>query len=280
MVQEKLDRGLRTRLEVTGSYGRAQTVLGLSPLLILVLLWSCIAVGPQSSDGDGRQRTTPAQGARSGRPSTGRLQPKPPYITRQLRVPFQILKRGSLRVGVPGGTIVGDPVEASERLFLIYRTGSLPVNDLRDLRGRVKVVTPAGALAFCRLKTSPVTYYLWHEPTVEVVSRDRVDRDFCFGDKKECAWLKTLHSGHVGIVHSAAELQRLGVKAATVCVTSRGFEVRRTLLEGDPLDIKMRYRIVQTRELVTREGGYSVLSTSKRLAASTAGVTWLIPFLM
>ena len=256
-----------------------QVLLAQVMLLALVLLLALMVAGCGRS-GD-EAASPPAAG--NGRPEpprrVQRLGPKPSSIlSEQLKVPFEIPNGGTLVLGVPEGVVPGNPLEAFQRLFVVYESGALLVDDLAVLSGRVKIQTPAEALAFCRLKTSPVTYYLWGKGRVlslEVVSRDQVNTGFCFGDKDKCASLKRLPSGYYGVVDSAADLRQHGIAAPSARATSEGFVVERTLLEGDPFELECD--VVETRELVTRDGGYKLLSASKRPAPKIPGVTWVIP---
>lgn len=200
-----------------------------------------------------------------------------PYITHQLKVHFQILNGGMMVLGIPHNVISGDPEEAYEKLFLIYGNKAIRIDNLTTLCGRIKVRNPEEALELCRLRTSPSTYYLWDKARMEVTSSDQIGKGLCFGDTERYT---DLPSGYYGILKSHAELDRLRIKPTSVEITSQGFEVRRTLLAGDPLDMKCKYYLVQVRELVTGDGNYKILSANTQSAPVLSGVTWQIPFFM
>ena len=245
------------------------------PRVLLAVILMFVITGYAHSD-VGMGKIALKKKADNKKTQTVKLEPIP-YITHQLKVHFQILNDGTMALGIPRDVIPGDPEEAYEKLFLIYKSKAIRIDNLTTLCGRINVRTPQEALELCRLRTSPVTFYLWDKARMEVTTSDQIDMGLCFGNKERYT---DLPSGYYAILKSHAECDRLKIKPTSVNATSQGFEVRRTLLAGDPLDIKRKYYLIQVRELVTSDGNYMIQNTSTQTAPEVPGVTWLIPFFM
>lgn len=185
----------------------------------------------------------------------------------QLEVPFTISKGGTLIVG-PEGEAGGmprmslSPIERWEVLDLVLPNETIQIETLDQLYGRVQIRSRREALAFCRLGTSPKTYYLLLNKAtmiseLEIVSNDEVDSDFMFGDEhyaKGCRVSDKL-SGYRGIVSSRKKLDEMGITPTEVHKTAEGYEVRRTLMvDNHNTGRKHMERVV---EVVGYDGSYA-----------------------
>lgn len=240
-------------------------------LILLLLLWlaGLWACGPCWT------KAQPVQ----AKPRS-RLIEKPDSVDSVLSVPFRVLGKAQLVIGLPRDVVGGLPHEAYQKLIIVFpgEAKAIEVCSLGDLRRRVSIQTTSGALAYCRLLTSPATWHLW-DKEVEVVSRDQVDAGFCFGDRVLCSFLRRTHSGYLGIVDSKATLAKLQVRAAHVQASAAGFSVRRTLLvqcsgKTDP------YCLQDIAESVGKDGAYRRRVLRKRNVPKLAGVALGLPLLM
>jgi hypothetical protein len=201
-------------------------------------------------------------------------------VSLTLKVPFEVLAHGKLCVGLPPTPGLGDPIEAHQRLYLVLPKKAVQVRSLDELRGKVRIRTPEEALAYCRLRTSPVTWYLWPDTGyMEIVSRDSVDDGYCFGDTKKCELRRRASSGYNGLVASKTTLAGLGIKPPT-CRSSRGgYEVHRTLMMRDEKAFDSFFS-VEISELVGRDGKYVAKMGQKRRLTDSNGVEWNMEWFM
>ena len=192
-----------------------------------------------------------------------------------LDVPFSVLDGGVLALAPRRG----HPVEAFERLSLVLPNGKMArVDRLSRLRGWVEIDTPEQALAFCRLKTSPATYFPWDDDNgkceLEIVAKEQVTTAFCFGDER---WTQALrgsrYSGHYGVLASKADFARLGIEPAEARATSDGYEVRRALLAEDLKTDELR--MAKVVESVGHDGSYA--RKKEDVTDTPQGVWWFIP---
>lgn len=198
-------------------------------------------------------------------------------VHRFLNTPFTMLDKGTLVLGTLSNEGIGDPIEAFLHLFIVYPNSALEITHLEQLKGKVKINSPRDALAFVRLKTSPVTWYFWEgKGAMEVVSRDQIDSSFFFGDNETYEWLKRLNdSGWYGIVNTKSMLSALKIEQAKVKLAKNGFEIHRTLLTqgkewGDNY-------LQDVTEFVGRNGSYSVRKGKLRKAPESASIKWILP---
>lgn len=245
-------------------------------LLLCVLSSYC-----EQSRGETHGKNT--NGAEASLTIEGREVPKPTMIWLNIKVPFEITNGGILAIAnsvdAPPGA--GYPIEAHQAMILLYpdKEKAFEFTSLKELRGKVSIRTAEEALAFCRLTTSPKTWYLFDEEGLEVVSREQIDVGFCFGDERECEFLrKNATSGYLGVVDSDETMIKLGIKTAIVVKKKTGYEIKRTLLLGDP--ITSDYFLLDVTELVGEDGSYIREPGQKRWAPATGSAHWCIPFFM
>ncbi len=175
------------------------------------------------------------------------------FITFYLKAPF--LVKGKLVIAAKDAV---EPLEATERLYLLFGSKMTNIVNLNQLRGKVEINTPKEALAFVRLKTSPKTFYTFKPPEcweweLEVISPDLVDEDFVFGDKRKAEALKKCHSGYYGITPKS-RLAEFGIGTAKVRETKQGYEIERVIIVKDFK--KKLVRVFKVIEFVERDGYY------------------------
>lgn len=169
------------------------------------------------------------------------------------------------------------PLEAWERLYVMHGRQAYRVRDLVELRGLVKIRTAREALSFCRLRTSPATYYAWDdEPLLEVVSRDEVDRAFCFGDEPSFMMVKGVSPGTYGIMDSKGQMMELLLAPTCVSRTGRTYEVRRTLYTNDGGNS----HLLQVVESVGADGSYSRQVIGRLPLPVNPDVFWFVPYFL
>lgn len=216
-------------------------------------------------------------------PSKSPSQDKPVelfFADMYLSVPFELLFHERLVLGYAKDGGCGFPKEAFLHLFYVTFNHSEEIKDLNQLKGKVKIDSPEDALAFVRLKTSPITWYLWgRKSAMEVVSMDQVDLKFCFGDENEyrCR-INSNCSGMYGVVKDKSDLDSMKIKRAEVKATKTGFEIHRTLLtEGEKWCDNYIYEVT---EFVGSNGSYSVREGKLRKAPKTDNIMWILPIYM
>ena len=176
----------------------------------------------------------------------------------------------------------------------ILPTRAILIEDIAQLSGQVDIQTPGQALAFCRLLTSPTTWYLLgHEGSyaeAEILSNTEVDTVLCFGDEQKAdfyrnpepqlplshglpearAWLRrqgldedtpwsALYPEALSWLRplgivNGPKLRELGIEVTQASETPEGYEVCRTLVLGDRATGKLR--MVGVIEVVGPDGSY------------------------
>lgn len=119
------------------------------------------------------------------------------------------------------------------------RTEARQILSLQDLRGRVHLRSPADALAFVRLGTSPLWRFWGPDPVdpltpgtyelIEPVVRERISLTTAYGLREGVRTLRQQKSGSEGVL-SAQEAGALGVGSAYAARRGSGYEVVRVLL--------------------------------------------------
>lgn len=203
--------------------------------------------------------------------------PEDAKSTPPLVVPFEILHGGKLIVARPDerrGTN-SFPEFANYSLFLVFPDGSTPIWQLNALRGRVRIRTPEEALAFCRLLTSPVTWYVWAQPDhydeMEPVSKDNLPNQFFFRNKEEDPNWGSIFP----LVAPKEGLAKIGITPATVKRTAEGYEIHRTLYRQIWGDGPSTGYLADVVETVRPDGTY--IRESHKRAMPNGGTFFCLP---
>jgi hypothetical protein len=188
----------------------------------------------------------------------------------ELVVPFQVT--GRLLIG--GATtrerpIVSDPPQIALAHSVDGRDRH--VSSLVRLAGSVVIRSETEALAFVRLRTSPLTVYAF-DLEVEVMSPDRVDLEAAYGDRELLATLKGSSNGYWGMLDRESQRQ-ISVDEAIVIRRGDRFTITRTLLTLNAS--RSHHRLVTVRETVGRRGSYRREVVGIRRAP--ASIAWWIP---
>ena len=179
-------------------------------------------------------------------------------LRRNLVIPFHVSGQEGLAIYQNLSDL-----KASLGLYLRLPSKILWIQDLSELKGYVQIKSNSEALAFCRLRTSPITYLCWsragYKVELEVTSKDQVNKEFCFGYQPmaDIFQRRISYKGFIvwGVVGSREKMAQYGIEPATVRQTPRGYEVRRTLLVAD-YDAGGK-QLCTVSEFVERDGGYN-----------------------
>jgi hypothetical protein len=174
----------------------------------------------------------------------------PPFVIRlRLSTQFQVLK-GELVVARDFNEPGGLPTDAFERLYYIDGRRRTKILDHRPLVGKVRIDTPAAALDYVRLWTSPRTYWMFGSPLRgEVLRAEDVDLNFVFGDRELASKLKSTSVGNRGVLPRGSAPPPF--PAARVVRSARGFVVHRTLVA---VEYESRPLAEEVEETVSRDG--------------------------
>lgn len=263
---------------------------GIATVCILSTIpWLSIAPGRSAE----QSRRTQAKAPSKHKPDP---QENVKVLARSLTVPFTVLK-GRLAL-----CIVGAPsVPPSYQLYLVssvpptlppelskyksgFATALLKIDTLDKLRGRIIIHTPSEALAFVRLRTSPVTCITFNTQEsiqVEVIASDRVSPDLTFGDHDMAKEMRTCEPGVWAVVPppwKPAGKKYAGLLA--MCLPKEnGFQVTRTLLvENFPYDRKEVQYFIRIVEWVGKDGQYVIKKQSVIPNPKGPISDWFLPF--
>ncbi len=261
----------------------------------------------------------PLAGCRQG------IRPSHVSVDLELETPFSVRKGGRLVIGSDMNQGSGFPAEAFQHLYLMPRKRAiLPkramlIEDIAQLRGQVEIQAPRQALAFCRLLTSPTTWYLLgYEGSsleVEILSNEEVDTVLCFGDEQKAdfyrnpepelpmshglpearAWLRRMGLDEEAPwsalypealswlrpmgIVNRQKLRELGIEVTQASEIPEGYEVCRTLLLGDYDTGKLR--MVGVIEVVGPDGSYQRKQMREHDLPEEVGAIHLVfPFLL
>ncbi len=190
----------------------------------------------------------------------------PPIVTGQLTTNF--LNAGASLYLASYGAL--DPIESQERLLLVSAGKRVAVNQLSDLKSAVHVDNTVAALQYVRLRTSPATWYLWHDRNlVEIVDTAAAGKLPNYGVTTGVT--SHVSSGFMGILSSAAFKQG-GFSTAVVNHAKSGFEVKRWLLGIN--SGKETVELVQ--EKVGFDGSYDRVVLQSKPAPKLSGTDWYI----
>jgi len=210
-------------------------------------------------------------------------EPRPDVLpTFELEVPFEILNGGVLIMGLeePWHTI--EPRQPFEELYLQVGGESFLIDDMSKLRRRVAIRSPDEALAFCRLKTSPRTYYLWGDSyetqEVEVLTKEQVTAGLCWGDKAFCEFLRSLESDHLGVITAEERLGWYGIGATKVSAIDQGFEIKRTLIVEDFTTEPGEVHLAEVVEVIGPEAHYTREETQVIDTTAPLPSSWHFPW--
>ena len=211
-------------------------------------------------------------------------------IRLRMEVPFAV-RTGRLAVCIKHGSI--PPWEA------VYLISSTPphmpsylrggywarclfeVKTLDALRGYVQIETPAQALAYVRLLTSPRTFGCFprSQPRLEleVVSRDTVTPAFMFGDRRELELVREGGNGSWGVL-DRSWAKRYGGLLATCTPAKDGFLVKRTfLVEEWNEGYQELHHLERVEEWVGQDGRYLLQKRTRLPDSAGPSVDWYIP---
>jgi hypothetical protein len=162
------------------------------------------------------------------------------------------------------------PFEPRERLLLETAGTKVVVTHLSDLKGVVHIDNEAAALKYVRLRTSPATWYLWHESQmVEIVDNSVASKLPSYGLGREGT--NHARSGFMGILSSAAFNQG-NFTAASVSETEAGFVVKRWLLK-----ISGKKKTVELiQETLGKTGAYNRAVLQSKAAPQLRDTNWYI----
>jgi hypothetical protein len=172
-----------------------------------------------------------------------------------LETPFQVSGRLQVVRRDEGGL----PNLVTSKLYLRRGRTMRRILALGDLEGSVRIDSESEALAFARLRTSPVTGKALSAPLVyEVVERPDVDPAYLFGQSR---YLEDTISkdGMHGVVEPGW-LSRSGLLPTAVSRSPSGFTVRRNLVVWED---EFRYGLVRSTESVGRNGRYRMVQKQR-----------------
>lgn len=155
------------------------------------------------------------------------------------------------------------------------------VRKLSDLKGRVQIKTAKDALAFVRLRTSPVTAQWLRESELilELAASEAIDLSFTFGDAIELDFLKQHGNGIRGI-YTAKWMKTHKVPAATAVPTRRGWQITRVCFTKAKRNLDSPISTVLLTEFVGTDG--TVVSKSKpyhrtfKLPTASDWIAWFL----
>jgi hypothetical protein len=258
-------------MKIRLAYPSATLIVVLSLLLILVGT-AGIARASGSSANKGSRKAVPSASL---------------FKNKILIVPFEVLNKGEICVVFDPNKIPGDPIEAYQKLYLVLPKQGTEISSLNDLKGKVKIRTAGEALAYCRLRTSPTTWYLWpNQCYLEIVPLDSLDLTFFFGNRDEYKYTKASYkdktnrlNGFNGIVEPKSALSKFGIKPTTCTATKDGYEIHRTFIDNKQIGMGPYYSIAVT-EQVGKDGSYSIQMGPKHKLREDMGVKWFIEWFM
>ena len=163
-----------------------------------------------------------------------------------------------------------EPIEPNERLILHTTTKTVAIHGLGDLEGYVHIDSASAALSYVRLRTSPATWYLWHDrQLVEIVDNAMANKLPTYGLASEGK--NRAHSGFMGILSSTAFKQG-GFVAAGVTITAQGFVVKRWLLgiSGEKNTVEL------VQETVGKTGAFKRVVLQSKTAPQLRDTNWYI----
>jgi hypothetical protein len=169
-----------------------------------------------------------------------------------------------------GSKALSVPVERREGLVYADQGKLKSIHELQDLARYVKIDDAQAALEYVRLRTSPVTWYLWHDSqAVEIIDAAAATALPTFGlrSKIENAPI----SGFMGILSSGAFKQGKFTEAK-VRAGAKEFVVKRWLLTIT--GAKKNVELVQ--ETVSRTGEYKRVVLQSEVAPRLKDTNWYI----
>jgi hypothetical protein len=146
----------------------------------------------------------------------------------------------------------------AESLVLKNGAKTIEIGSLSDLKGAVTITSPAAALEFVRLDSTPATWDLMNltHPIAEIMAVQEVDQVlFGFNEFQrqmaKFAEYNPLNPGMTGLT-SRSQMHRLVINSARASKVRGGFRVERTLLVRSE---ESRLVLTPVIELITRDGG-------------------------
>jgi hypothetical protein len=178
------------------------------------------------------------------------------YVDYQLQTPFEVAE-GQIALCHKYEGLFYCRHCNNDRLYFLTDTDRIEITSLKQLKGRVKILTPRDALAYVRITTAPGLYNAMAKiqefKEAEVIRHARINDDLTYGVKCLASILTTFSNGHSGLVSDALAKQRKYPDAQCRPVED-GFEVRRLLVRKDFK--KHKTIMVEIVERVGKDGDY------------------------
>lgn len=203
-------------------------------------------------------------------------QSRPIYFDQWLNMPLASLPSERLcRVR----TILGDPANHYFRLAVARTSGLRLLENIADLRGRVRIRSAAESLRFVRLRTAPPTWNAWPGNTklVEIFRANRLNALPNFG--LSSGRFRFKKSGDLGLLTDVS-WNRFGFREPQVSRVTNGFRISRWLLRKEYGSAEInseKYTVMLVQELVGLDGGYSMRISEIVRGDSYPCVKWNIP---
>lgn len=190
------------------------------------------------------------------------------------RLSYTFYCKGQLGIDFLEG--IGSPIEAFKRLYVSISGKLYKINTIHSLENLVEIRSPAEALNFVRLITSPSTFNIMarqggRKRQLELIYKESLNKEFVFGDSRNLEGIQNvLNSGdreYLGVFARNSRFKKYIVSPRVEYVNGY-YRVSRNVLREEG---RFKDSIWHLQEKVLPNGKYQTISQRLLLKDSEVG---------